>query len=68
MDEQQGWLAQFRKYENITEINRMVVVNLIERVNVYEGAEIEVVFRQRDQFNGIMKFLDEHCRQTREVG
>lgn len=68
MSQQQGWLAQFKQYRNITEISRLVVVNLIERVNIYEGAEIEVVFRQADQFESIMNFLAEHRQLVREVG
>ena len=39
---------------------RLVVVGLIERVNVFENAEIEVVFRQRDQFEDIIQFVDGH--------
>ncbi len=68
MDQQQGWLAQFRKFQNVTEINRLVVVSLIERVNVYEGSEIEVVFRQQDQVNDIMRFLEGHSQAVKEVG
>ena len=54
---QQGWLAQFRKYQNITEITRPVIVNLIEKIYVYENNEIQVVFRHRDQLADIMSFL-----------
>lgn len=56
--EQQGWLAQFRSYRNISEITRKVVVNLIERINVFEGHQIEVVFKQKDQFADICAFLE----------
>lgn len=56
--DQQGWLAQFRQYKNISEITRKVVVNLIERINVFEGQQIEVVFKQKDQFAGICAFLE----------
>lgn len=56
--EQQGWLAQFRQYRNISEITRKVVVNLIERINLFEGQQIEVVFKQKDQFAHICTFLE----------
>lgn len=59
LSKKQGWLAGFREYENISEISRVVIVNLVERVNVYEGSEVEVVFRHRDQFADIMAFLEE---------
>ena len=57
LSEQQSWLSQFRKYKNIAEISRLVVVHLIEQIRVFEDSEIEVVFRQRDQFADIMDFL-----------
>ena len=57
LSEQQSWLSQFRKYKNIAEISRLVVVHLIEQIRVFEDSEIEVVFRQRDQFADIMYFL-----------
>lgn len=56
---QQSWLAQFKEYENISEITRRVIVSLVERINVYEGSEIEVVFRHKDQFADIVAFLAE---------
>lgn len=64
--EQQGWLAQFRQYRNLTDISRNVVVNLIERINIFEGQEIEVVFKQQDQFADIMAFLENQQKQIKE--
>ena len=55
---QQSWLSQFREYENVTTITRRLIVSLVERINLYENSEIEVVFRQRDQFSHIMEFLE----------
>lgn len=57
-NDQQGWLAQFREYKNISEMTRRIVVNLIERINVFENQEIEVVFKQKDQFANLMAFLE----------
>lgn len=60
--EQQGWLTQFRQYHNISEITRNVVVNLIERILVFENQQIEVIFKQKDQFSGICTFLKERAK------
>ena len=54
---QQSWLSQFREYQNITEVTRAVVVNLIEKIFIYENNEIEVIFRHRDQLADIMAFI-----------
>ncbi len=56
-DGQQGWLAQFRQYRGLRELTRPVVVHLIEHILVSQDKQIEVRFRQRDQFEGIRAFL-----------
>lgn len=60
LSEQQSWLDQFREYKNISEISRRVIVSLVERIQIYEHAEIEVVFRYKDQFADIMSFLQKN--------
>ena len=45
MTEYQRWLDHFLEYREITELSREVVINLIERINVYEDNRIEIVFR-----------------------
>lgn len=58
LSEQQSWLNQFKEYENISDITRRVIVSLVERILVFEGNEIEVVFRYKDQLADIMAFLE----------
>ena len=60
---QQGWLSQFRQYENITELTRRVVVSLIDRVFVHEDKGIEVSLMHKDQFDAIAEFLDAQREQ-----
>lgn len=64
LSEQQGWLNQFKEYENITSITRRVIVSLVERILIFEGNEIEVVFRYKDQLADIMAFLENQDGQT----
>ena len=59
LTEQQSWLAQFRKYENIQELNRRVVVNFIDRIEITEDKQVHVVLNNVDQFQAIMEFLEE---------
>lgn len=65
-NDQQGWLAQFREYSNISEMSRKVVVNLIERINIFENQEVEVVFKQKDQFADIVAFLETQKKVPKE--
>lgn len=56
---QQNWISQFRKYKNITEISRPIVVNLVEKIYIYENNKIEIVFRHQDQLANMVSFLKE---------
>ena len=63
---QQGWLKQFLKFANISEINRVEIVSLVERINIRENAEIDIVFRQKNRLADIMAFLEEQNRLKKQ--
>lgn len=58
LNDQQQFLAGFRKYKNIQELNRNIVVALIDRVLVADGKTIHVEFRYQDRLTSISDFLD----------
>jgi len=64
LTEQQSWLAQFRAYENIQELNRRVVVNFIERIEITEDKQVHVVLSNADQFQAIIDFLEEERQKA----
>jgi DNA invertase Pin-like site-specific DNA recombinase len=62
LSEQQGWLAQFRQYENIQELSRNTVVSLIDRIYIRENKDIDVRLMNRDQFAAITEYLREQSK------
>ena len=48
--EHREWMAQFRKHLNITELERSIVVALIDRILIYKDNRVEVRFRFADEF------------------
>ena len=64
---QQEWIAQFRQYENISNLSRKTIMHLVERINVFEDATIEIVFRHQDQINEIMEFIAEQERKCKII-
>lgn len=65
LTEQQGFLAQFKKYENIQELNRRIVVNFVERIEISAEKEICVFLNHADQFQAIQEYLCEyHGRES----
>ena len=45
-----GTMAQFREHLNITELERSIVVALIDRILIYKDNRVEVRFRFADEF------------------
>lgn len=57
--QQQGWLSQFKQYENIQELSRNSVVALVDRIEIREGKDIDVRLLHSDHFASIIAFLEE---------
>ncbi|MBD5152033.1 MAG: recombinase family protein [Oscillibacter sp.] len=51
------WMNQFRKYQNITALDRTIVVSLIERILIYREHRVEIVYRWYDEFQWFMDLL-----------
>ncbi|MDD4496006.1 MAG: DUF4368 domain-containing protein, partial [Eubacteriales bacterium] len=45
------WMDEFKRYENISELDRAVVVSLVERILIYDDNRVEIVYRWHDEFN-----------------
>lgn len=60
-----AWMEVFKKYRNISAVDRCVVVDLIRQINVFEGGRVEVVFRYGDESDKVVKMLEDFgCRQA----
>lgn len=64
LDQQQSWLAQFRRYRNIPALTRTVVVNLVDRILLYPGKQIKVELRHQDQISHALRFLQEQGAES----
>lgn len=53
-----SWIGVFRKYQNITELERRTVVELLDEIVVFEDKRIEVHFRYEDEFEKTLKVLN----------
>ena len=54
------WITHFQQYGNFQTLDRATAVRLIDRVLVYEGGRIEIVFRYQDEYLAAMKYLALH--------
>lgn len=51
------WIDRFRRYQNITELDRTIVVSLIERILVYRDHRVEIVYRWKDEYRWYLDLL-----------
>ncbi len=66
-EEEVPWIQMFRQYESITELHRMVLVNLVERIIVYDATHVEVLFRYQDRFTSAMNYINRFERMHEEA-
>jgi DNA invertase Pin-like site-specific DNA recombinase len=52
------WIELFKQYRNITELQRNVIVNLIERIIIYDAKHIEIVFRYQDKLDSAIQYIE----------
>lgn len=57
------WMNQFRKYKGVTELDRALVVTLIERIMLYQNHRVEIVYRWQNEFHCQVELL-QRAQQT----
>ena len=51
------WIEQFKEYRNVNELDRIMLVLLVEKVLVYEKNRVEIIFRFKDEFETTMNYI-----------
>lgn len=51
------WIRLFRQYENITELHRHVLANLVEKIVIHDTQHVEVFFRYQDKFEKALQYI-----------
>ena len=44
-----GWMEQFKKYRNITKLDRTAVVSLIDRIFIYRDRRVDIIYNCQDE-------------------
>lgn len=52
-----GWIGQFKKHQNLTELDRAAVVTLVERILVYKDKRVEIVYNWQDEYQWLASIL-----------
>jgi hypothetical protein len=52
------YIENFKRYKNITELSREVIINLIEEIIVYKDKKVKILFRFEDEYKKLHPILD----------
>ena len=64
--ENYAWIDVFKKYQNITSIERKTIVELFEEIVVLEDKKIRLRFRYGDQYTKLVELLDNYSGTASE--
>lgn len=51
------WMEEFKKQQNITELDREIVINLIDKIFVYEDGRIEIKYNYGDEYAAMLTYV-----------
>ena len=52
-----NWVALFKTYENIEELNRRVLMSLVDRVKVFGNHKLDIVFKYADEYKEAIAYI-----------
>jgi len=52
------WIEHFKQYQNIDTLNRKMIVNLIDTIQVYEKNRVHIKFRYQYFFDRAVRFIE----------
>lgn len=58
VDVHNAFIENFMKYQNVTELNREMVVDLIDNIYVHEGNRITIHFRFQNEMQKALEFIE----------
>lgn len=58
------YFQQFEKYKNIKELNRNILITLIDKIYIHENKEITIIFRFQEQNQQLLELIKEKEKKT----
>lgn len=61
------WIQDYMEHRNIQSLDRIVAVELIEEIAVYEDKRIEVTFTHMQDYQALIEWVEEYYREQKGV-
>lgn len=59
IDGNSKWIENFKQYKNITELDRDIITELIDYIEVYENKKIKIHFKFMNELDKVLKYIYE---------
>ncbi|WP_407383926.1 recombinase family protein [Ruminococcus sp.] len=56
-DKQNGFIEHFKRYGNISELTRPLLIELVEQIAVHEGGTLDITFRFQDELKNVQHLI-----------
>ena len=58
------WIENFKVHKNITELDRVIITELIDYIEVHENKKITIHFKFMNELNKILEYIDEEKKAS----
>ena len=58
------WIENFKVHKNITELDRDIITELIDYIEVHENKKITIHFKFMNELNKILEYIDEENKAS----
>ena len=58
------WIENFKQYKNITELDRDIITELIDYIEVYENKKIKIHFKFMNESDKILEYIDNENKES----
>ena len=63
-----AWVQAFAQFQNISELDRRVLIALVDRILIYENKAIEIQFKYRDEYELALRCVQESEEKPAAAG
>ena len=60
------WIKNLADSQNISKLNRDIVLNLIEKIIVYEDSRLEIIFKYEDKYKAVCQIVQNFIKEFGE--
>ena len=57
------WIAHFKSFRHVDVMERKILVKIIDRIYVYEGNRIEIIFKYQNEYRAAAAYIEQYMER-----